>query len=173
MDNNTDALANLIATVDTEVEAAGPRAGRFDRFVLFSLGAARYAVPITQVMEVASLPALTPVPHTPDWLLGVTNLRGEILSVIDLGRFFSAASSAGTGGRMLVVRGNHDEPFTGLVVDAVLGQTSLVAGSFVQPAAPITDPVMRFLEGVAEARGEAVGVLDLNRVVAAAELANQ
>lgn len=190
-DDAPDTLDELVAAVDAEVAVAagvpagrseeetpdsaeptaGRDAGRYGRYLLFSQGQARYAVPITQVLEVASVPALTPVPHTPAWLLGVTNLRGEILSVIDLGAFLGGEGGESGGGRMLVVRGDNDEPYTGVVVDAVLGQTTFATSTVSQPAAPIEDPVMSFLDGVVEARGEAVGVLDLKRVAVAAELA--
>ncbi len=139
-----------------------------ERYIVFSLGRARYAVPIGAVIEVGAVPPVTPVPHLPAWVLGVTNLRGEILSVVDLAGFLGASPEGpAAGGRMLVVRGEAEEPFAGLVVDQVAGLASFAAGRLTSAAAPLDDPVSTYLAGVVERGGEVVAVLDVKRLLAA------
>lgn len=54
------------------------------RFLSFSLGAEEYAIPILAVKEVIALPEITPIPFSPAYFLGIMNLRGQVISVIDL-----------------------------------------------------------------------------------------
>ena len=54
------------------------------RYLEFSLGEEFYAVPLLKVREVIAMPETTPVPFTPKHFLGIMNLRGQVISVIDL-----------------------------------------------------------------------------------------
>lgn len=185
-----DALAELLGALDAEVashpeasspgsvlaetalgapvSAPAPVPATEERYIVFSLGRARYAVPIGAVIEVGSVPPVTPVPHLPPWVLGVTNLRGEILSVLDLATFLGTPSEVpAASGRMLVVRGEAEEPFAGLVVDQVAGLASFAAKHLARAATPLDDPVSAYLAGVVERGGEVVAMLDMKRLLAA------
>ena len=54
------------------------------RYLSFSLGEEKYAVQLLQVREVIAVPETIPVPFTPEYFLGIMNLRGQVLSVLDL-----------------------------------------------------------------------------------------
>lgn len=54
------------------------------RFLEFSLGAEDYAIPLLSVREVISVPETTPIPKAPSHFLGIMNLRGQVISVVDL-----------------------------------------------------------------------------------------
>lgn len=54
------------------------------RFIEFSLGAEDYAIPLLMVREVISVPDTTPIPKSPPHFLGIMNLRGQVISVVDL-----------------------------------------------------------------------------------------
>ncbi len=55
-----------------------------DRFLTFSLGNESFAIPLLQVKEVIALPEVTHVPQTPNYFLGIMNLRGQVITVLDL-----------------------------------------------------------------------------------------
>jgi purine-binding chemotaxis protein CheW len=55
-----------------------------ERFLSFSLGTEEYAVPLLAVREVIAMPEYTPVPYTPPYFLGIMNLRGQVISVMDM-----------------------------------------------------------------------------------------
>lgn len=59
--------------------------GNEDRYLSFTLGEEEFAIPLLAVKEVIAIPPLTPVPHSPGHFLGLTNLRGLVIPVIDLG----------------------------------------------------------------------------------------
>lgn len=54
------------------------------RFIEFSLGKEDYAIPLLMVREVISVPETTPIPKSPVHFLGIMNLRGQVISVVDL-----------------------------------------------------------------------------------------
>ena len=58
--------------------------GPGDRYLSFNLGVEEYAVPLLAVREVIAMPEYTPVPYTPPYFLGIMNLRGQVISIMDL-----------------------------------------------------------------------------------------
>ncbi len=58
--------------------------GDVHRFLEFSLGTEDYAIPLLSVREVISVPETTPIPKAPPHFLGIMNLRGQVISVVDL-----------------------------------------------------------------------------------------
>lgn len=54
-----------------------------ERFLSFSLGEEEYAIPLLVVKEVIAVPEITPIPFTPPHFLGIMNLRGQVISIID------------------------------------------------------------------------------------------
>ena len=59
------------------------------RYLSFSLGTEDYAMPLLSVKEVIALTEFTPVPFSPPYFLGIMNLRGQVISVIDLRKKFN------------------------------------------------------------------------------------
>lgn len=57
--------------------------GRGDRFLSFTLGKEEYAIPLLVVKQVIAIPDITSIPSTPPHYLGIINLRGQVISVID------------------------------------------------------------------------------------------
>ncbi len=54
------------------------------RYLSFTLGAEEYAIPLLTVREVIAVPEVTPIPFTPPHFLGIMNLRGQVISIVDL-----------------------------------------------------------------------------------------
>jgi purine-binding chemotaxis protein CheW len=57
---------------------------RGSRYLSFTLGTEDYSIPLLSVREVIAVPEITPVPSTPAHFLGIMNLRGQVISIIDL-----------------------------------------------------------------------------------------
>lgn len=75
MSNNTEPKAS---TQTSHIDTAN------SRYLSFSLGQEEYATPLLAVREVIAMPEITPIPFTPPHFLGIMNLRGQVISVIDL-----------------------------------------------------------------------------------------
>ncbi len=137
------------------------------KHVVFQLGESRYAIPIANVLEIQRVPSVTALPNVPDWVQGVCNLRGEIISIVDLRAFLNMdAQDFGASRRIIVTKSLVHDVTTGLVVDAVVGMRNLPANGIRQPTASIDDPISPFLRGVSEFDDQLIAVIDLERFYA-------
>lgn len=165
-----DAVAALDAGFDA-VDAPPPDADRSDRtagaaaerFVQFIVGDTCYAVLQSLVGELDRVPKITMVPRTPAWLRGVANLRGDVLSVVDLRVWLGLDPTPAHAGRLLVVRLPDEEVTVGLLVDAVGQIVAIDADEIRPPASPLEGPLAPFLRGVAVAGERLVAIVDLDR----------
>ena len=172
-------LRDAIATVDGLLEApavsqaapaAPANAPAPGRFVLLSVAATQYAVPEAFVTELERVPRITAVPRVPPWLCGVTNLRGDIVSVIDVRTYLGLSPHTPATRRLLVVR-LLDEPFTtGLIVDAVDRIVTLHEEDIKPPASPLEGVLAPFVSGVCALGDRLVTVLDLDRLLRAPDI---
>jgi purine-binding chemotaxis protein CheW len=144
---------------------------RIDQYLVFSLGGIKYAVPANGVVEIGRVPPTTPVPNTPPWLLGVTNRRGDILSVVDLRGFLGMdGRHQREMSRIVVVRSNSDEMMAGLIVDQVNGMLNVAPGGVEPPAGPIDTTLAPYLLGLCEHKKDLVAVLELELLLASPEM---
>jgi purine-binding chemotaxis protein CheW len=142
--------------------AAAPVDADSLELIEFRLASERYAIETRHVVEVHPLRDLTPLPGTPEFLRGIVNLRGRILPVFELKRFFGLPEQGLTDlHRIVVVRGNDLE--LGLLADMVVNVRTLPRAAL-QPPLP-TQSVLgaEYVMGVTEER---VIVLDLGRILA-------
>jgi len=119
-----------------------------------------YALPVADVLEVAELGEVTPVPAAGAAVLGVRNLRGQVLPVVDLATVFELSPTQ--PGRIVIAeRGGLR---AGLAVDGVAGVEELPEAS--------EEVDSRHLAGAALADGVLVGVVDVGSVLEAVEESN-
>jgi purine-binding chemotaxis protein CheW len=126
--------------------------------VRMRVGAEQYAFPVENVLEVAELGQLAPVPGTGSIVLGVRNLRGRVLPVFDLGLLLG--DSGRRAPSMLVVAEEHGLQ-AGLAIDEVIDVAELSETS--------PEPTAQLLAGSTHEDGQRVGVIDAGRVFAVLE----
>jgi len=135
-----------------------------DRFeiVEFLLAYEKYGIATTFVREVYPLVELTPLPRTPAFVLGVANVRGHILSVMDIKKFFDLPEKGLTDlNKLIIVRVSDME--LGILADDIHGVRS-VASAALQPALPtMTGSRADYLRGLTE---DSVAILDIERILA-------
>lgn len=88
-----------------------------NRFLNFTLGEEEFAIPLLSVKEVIAVPETTPIPHTPPHFLGIMNLRGQVISVIDLRKKFSMTAKSNEETSVIIL--DLKSQFLGVVVDSV------------------------------------------------------
>lgn len=108
---------NPVAANESKLEPLHPDQGASSRWVSFELVGQKYAIAILKVLEVLSDADIEPVPCAPRTVLGVINLRGSIVTVLDLGVWLGL-QSASTTHCIIVV--NHDDQAIGVRVDRIL-----------------------------------------------------
>ena len=132
----------------------------------FSLASETYGIETCHVREVCQLRDLTAVPCTPSFVAGVMNLRGQIIAIVDLRRFFELPVRGLTDlNRVIVLSGGHDE--LGLLADSI-GGVRLVIASDLQEALPTLTGIREsYLKGVTS---QMLAVLDGARLLGDAGL---
>jgi purine-binding chemotaxis protein CheW len=129
--------------------------------VEFALANEHYAVESSYVSEVQPLRDFTPLPGTPPFVLGIISRRGEIISVLDVRKFFNIPSQGLTNlNKVIVVHADQME--VGIMADDVLG-VRLLRSSGIQPAPPTLTGIRdQCLKGVTEA---GLVVLDIKKLL--------
>jgi chemotaxis signal transduction protein len=122
-------------------------------YVRVTLAAEAYAVPVEHVLEAAELGQVRPVPGARPELLGVSNLRGQILPVVGLAALLGVQRAASPR-RLLVAEARGLQ--VGLAVDEVSG-----IGALPQLGEQTSDTGPGFLLGAALSGGELIGVVDV------------
>lgn len=132
----------------------------------FLLGAEEYVLPVDRVREVLTPREITPVPHTPDHILGVCSLRGTVLPVIDLNRRLRLAAAARDEKSRIIVIGLEQDEQVGLLVDRVRGVVRFPAAA-VQPVPETTAEGVGadFLQGIARKDDRLLILLDVKKMV--------
>lgn len=88
--------------------------------IAFQMQSQTFVVPLGEVSEVLYCPEFTPVPTSEPWLKGLANVRGQLLTVIDLSEYlFNKATKLTRQHKLLCLR--YQDHYVGLIVDQVLG----------------------------------------------------
>lgn len=155
-----------VGHADAVKRSAAGNSGEVQRYIAFDLGSTRYAVAMENVLEVERLPSVTPIPNVPEWIDGLSNLRGEIISVVDLRRYFQMDDNdSDRTRRMLVVKSLEADVTTSLVVDRVAGIRNIATGTIQPPTSAVASAGAEFITGTSEPGGELLVILDLEALL--------
>lgn len=128
----------------------------------FRLARESYALETRHVGEVLDFNDLTPLPCTPPFVRGIINVRGRILPVLDIKKFFDLPDEGITDlHRIILVRGNDIE--LGLLADIIVGVRTIPVDSLQVSLPTLTGIRADYLKGVT---AERLVVLDLDRILA-------
>jgi purine-binding chemotaxis protein CheW len=142
------------------------------QLVTFNLVGEEFGLPILDVREIIRMVDVTPVPHSPDFVEGVINLRGQILPVIDLRKRFNLESSeADEDTRIVVVEINNN--LIGLIVDGV-NEVLRIPSDTVNAAPQIVSSGIgaEYIQGIAHYDEKMIILVDLERVFSSEEMDN-
>lgn len=140
----------------------------------FRIGDEWYAVRVADVREIFQEYDVTGVPGTPPYVLGVTNVRGEILSVTDPALLVGLGKIVGTGeGQPPAIVVKNGVVTTALVVDEI-GDIVEVANELLEPPVGLMDRAQaEFVAGSVFVNGTMIGLLDVGRVLEPVDTSNR
>ena len=139
------------------------------QIVGFRIGRETFGLPISLVHEIVRPPEITNVPHAPEYVEGVMNLRGRIVPVIDLRRRFGGAAIANSRkNRVLVV--DVESRAVGLMVDSASEVLKISDAQIEPPPNVLTDAATSYVTGVAKHQGRLIILVDLKRILQSGEL---
>jgi purine-binding chemotaxis protein CheW len=135
--------------------------------VTFYVGDLLLGAEIRHVEEINRHVDFTPVPHAPEFVRGVVNLRGEVVTVLDLRTILGLGQTEPSkDSRNVVVNAGGDR--IGLLVDRIADVVNTQWGQIDLPPANLTGVQGRFLQGVYKLERELLAVLDIAEVLLAA-----
>jgi purine-binding chemotaxis protein CheW len=140
---------------------AGGGTGESAEVVELRVADERYGVESCYVHEVYPLKEMTWLPGTPPFVLGITNVRGRIVAVNDLRRFFSLPGAQTTAGGKLVILGNEAMEF-GVLADEVVGVRSIPLAELQPPLRTLTGNGAKYLRGIT---GDRLALLDAEKIL--------
>lgn len=134
------------------------------QLVAFTLGREEYGISILQVQEIKKLTDITRVPHTPDYIKGVMNLRGSVLPVFDLKKRLNLAEQPYTDDtRIIIVK--VDEISVGMIVDTVSEVMPIARDHIEIPQSSVGGVAQQYLSGVGKLENRLVSLLDLEAII--------
>jgi purine-binding chemotaxis protein CheW len=153
-------LRSRAKKLSQEIEREGADEEYFE-VLEFLLAHETYAVETSFVREVYPMTALTPLPCTPAFVFGLINVRGQILTVINMKKFFNLPERGITNlNKIIVVR--KDAMELGILADEIIGIRNIPASELQPPLSAMTGIHAEYPKGVT---GERLIVLDMERIL--------
>lgn len=129
--------------------------------VEFMLSGERYGIESRFIREAYPLKEFTPIPCTPAFVLGVINIRGQVVSIVDIGRFFDLPGKGITELDRVIVLSSGAMEF-GILADDILGVRLLPVNNLQESLPTLTGIRAEYLKGVTDDR---VTILDANKLL--------
>ena len=145
-------------------EAVQANDDAMSQWVTFHLEEETYGINVTQVKEVLRLTEIAPVPGAPDYVIGIINLRGNVVTVIDTRRRFGLPPTESDDSSRIVIL-EVEGQVVGILVDSVAEVVDL-PGSAIESAPNVgNDESSKYIQGVTSRDGELLILVDLNRLL--------
>jgi len=134
------------------------------QFVTFRLEDEIYGINVMQVQEVLRITEIAPVPGAPNYVLGIINLRGSVVTVIDTRtRFGLMATEVDDDSRIVIIE--SEKQVVGILVDSVAEVVELRQSEIDSAPNVGNDESSRYIQGVASKGPDLLIVVDLNKLL--------
>ena len=135
----------------------------------FRIGRETFGVPIDIVHEIVRVPEITAVPDSPDYVEGVINLRGKIISIIDLRkRFGEKQISHNKKNRILVAE--FESRLVGLIVDSASEVLKVPQADVDPPPSVFEEGELNYVTGVGKLKDRLIILVELSKILQKGEL---
>lgn len=143
---------------------------KINQLIVFNLGDEEFGAEIGQVREIIRAGTITPIPDSPQFIKGVSNVRGEITVIIDLKKRFFLPAKKQIEGKHIIITEQEKNLF-GLMVDEVT-EVLRIPETDIKPTPELVTRIDRvYISGVLTLEGRLIMLLDLTKVLSEGELA--
>ncbi len=132
------------------------------QYIGFHLNDSEYSIPILKVREIVSMPEITRMPQSLDYIEGVTNLRGSIIPIVNLKKLVHLGNPENLGAKVIVVASGSMT--FGVLVDDITGVIT-IDESAIEPPEKFMSGNMEQVEGVAKLKDRLVVLLDTRHLI--------
>lgn len=152
-------------------EASSPDEKTVIQLIVFRAGNEEFGVKIDAVREIIKMGDITPIPESPEFIKGIVNVRGEIVTTIDVKARFDLLTSAETEAKHIVVTKQGDNLF-GLIVDEVI-EVLRIMKKDIQSTPSLLDKINeKYVGGIISRDNRLIILLNLDQVLSYEELIN-
>jgi purine-binding chemotaxis protein CheW len=145
-------------------------AHRKNQFIRFTLENNIFALPLSNASEIGQRPNITPLPNLPGWIPGISNVRGEIVSFINLKAFLGIPPSGKHADERFVIIHNH-EMKVGLIVDQIKGIVSLERIDTDIQSSPYREgKIADYISGVAFSKDQLLNIIAIDKLLSSPRL---
>lgn len=138
------------------------------QWVTFRLADETYGINVMQVQEVLRVTEIAPVPGAPDYVLGIINLRGNVVTVLDTRkRFGLPTTETDDATRIVIIESGQN--VVGVQVDSVAEVVELRRSEIELSPAVGNDESAKYIEGVASNNDQLLILIDINKLLSAEE----
>lgn len=141
------------------------------QWVTFRLGDEKYGINVMQVQEVLRVAEIAPVPGAPSYVLGIINLRGNVVTVIDTrNRFGLMSKETDDNSRIVIIE--TESHIIGILVDSVAEVVELRSSDIETAPNVGNEETSRYIQGVTSRDNELLILVDLNKFLSDEEKAD-
>lgn len=134
------------------------------QYVTFRLDDETYGINVMQIQEVLRYTEIAPVPGAPDYVLGIINLRGNVVTVIDTRRRFGLMDAEVTEATRIVVMESENQVM-GVLVDSVAEVIYLKASEIETAPNVGNEESAKFIQGVCNKNGELIILVEFEKML--------
>jgi len=134
------------------------------QWVTFKLDGEKYGIRVMQVQEVLRVSEIAPVPGAPGYVMGIINLRGNVVTVINTRSRFGLPDTQNDDSTRIVIL-ESDNNVVGIMVDSVAEVVDLKNGQIETSPNVGNDESSKYIEGVATQDGELLILIDINKLL--------
>lgn len=135
-----------------------------NKYVTFKLEDEYFGISIDNVISIEKVEETTRIPNGPDYLIGVINLRGEVIPLIDLRKKLNMLpKEIDTSSRIIIIK--YDEVFIGLLVDSSSEVLDISKTSIDNPPTTMDNNSLNYIEGIGKVDGRVIILLDLSKII--------
>ncbi len=146
-----------------DVKAEGkPVPEKETEILAFKVASEEYAVEIDKLQEILKIQRIAALPRSPEYLKGITSVRGKIMPVLDLKKRLGLAEE-NEGKEKIIVLFSRNEPF-GALVGEVLGVFKISANELLPPPSTLTDGEKSFISGVVKIDSRFISILKVDEI---------
>ncbi|MGL1903016.1 MAG: chemotaxis protein CheW [Fibrobacterales bacterium] len=143
------------------------------KYLTFKLGTEEYGVSILKVQRIIQQQKITPIPHTPEYIKGVINLRGSVIPIVELRAKFSMDSVENTDNTCIVVvqvGAARGEVVMGFLIDSV-SEVLYISESQLQETPTFGEGIsVEFITSVAKINSRVIMLLDINKIMSVGDM---
>lgn len=140
-----------------------------EKYIVFHLDEKLYGIRTDKILEIAATLPITPIPNINDWFMGITNLRGMLISVVNLRKLWKKPAQINQKSKLIIFQAAENDISVAFMVDKVSEIVTIQTGEINFSASDFEHSFPTFF-GKTQLRSQPLFLLDINKILATLRL---